>query len=175
MQWRLRRGIVALAVASTLAISVTAVAAESGAPAAVAATDDARMALAREVVSLSGAGDLARRMLGQSKPFFLAQVRSTGALSEVDAERLWTLFVEEYDGRMPDFLDNIARTYADVLSEAQLADWRVFLGTETGRALAAHQLEFAIAGQQAGAAIGAAAEMRARQRLQEEKDRGAKP
>jgi hypothetical protein len=145
------------------------------APAADAAVPDARLAIARDVVALSGAGDLARRMLAQGKPFFVAQARSTGAMSDADAERLWLLFVEEYDARIPEFLDNVARTYADVLDEAQLSEWRAFLTTGTGRALSAHQLEFAVAGQQAGSAIGAAAEMRARQRLQEEKARAPAP
>ena len=125
-----------------------------------------QLELAREVVELSGARENGRRLLDHLRSGFVSQVRQSYA--EEDAERIWQYFVEEFEAGLPALVDQVAEEYARLLNKEQLEALRAFYSSAAGRALVSHQVEFILAGQRAGAALGVQAGMRAEQRLLEE-------
>jgi hypothetical protein len=126
-----------------------------------------RLALAREIVELSGALQTARRMVPEMRTRFIAQIRVQ--YGEADAERIWELFVEEFDAGLPLLIEASAQEYARALTHEELEGVRDFFKTNAGRALAENQFSLALAGQRAGAMIGATAGLRAEQRFREER------
>lgn len=130
------------------------------------ADDASRLAVAREVVQLSGAEQQVRRMVDIMEPLFVSSVRS--AYPEDQAQRLGQLFVEELNAEIPSMIEDAAAAYAHALSEEDLVAMREFYRSPAGQHMVQSLPAVSAALQSAGAAAGQAAGQRAAQRLHDE-------
>ena len=134
--------------------------------------DPARVALAREVVAVVGADKLFLELLQTTQGDFTARVMASGQYDAAGAQRVWEIFVEEVEAGTPAFLEEIAQVYAREFTEDQLRDLLAFWTSPTGRIVSSKQMSLMMAGQRAGAALGARAGLGAEQRYREELQRG---
>lgn len=130
----------------------------------------ARMPAAREVTTAARIDEVLRSGINISMPVMLSTLRSQAPqLTDADLQRFVALFNEEIDREMPAIVEEIAREYALRFTQSELRDILGFYRTPTGR----HSLQEIVSLQQAAAAIGqrhgAAAGLRAADRLQREK------
>ena len=112
-----------------------------------------RLALAREVMLLSGGEDAFREMAEQMRPMMLQDMRGRG-LSEQTAAQFVDMFVQEFSGEAPRLLELGALAYADAFSDQELRDLATFLRTPSGQAMVEHQTEITTAMMRAGMLVG---------------------
>jgi hypothetical protein len=123
-----------------------------------------RMALAREVLVLSGGEASFTGMIDQMRPLMLQDLRARG-VSEEMAQRIINLTTEEYAREAPRFVELGAIAYANAFTDQELRDIADFLRTPSGRSMSAHQTEIAGAMMQAGAIIGQEVGLRVMERV----------
>lgn len=133
---------------------------------AARADDASRLAVAREVVQLSGAEQQVHRMIDVMEPVFVNSIRST--YPQDQAQRLGRLFVEELNAEIPALLEDAAAAYAQALSEEDLIAMREFYRSPAGQHMVQSLPVVSAALQRAGGAAGQAAGQRAVQRLQDD-------
>jgi hypothetical protein len=131
---------------------------------------EARMAIAREIVELSGGTDTMLAMMDTMAPAMQADMRSRGVPEEF-AARFTRLFIEEFRAELPRIVELTAIAYAGAFSEAELADMRDFWGSSSGQALRQRSPELTRAMTQAGMLIGAEASARVAARIEAENAR----
>jgi uncharacterized protein len=110
------------------------------------------LAVAREVVVLTGGEDAMRTMMDTMRPMMLEDLRGRGLPQDV-AERYVTLFIEEFDRETPRIIELSAVAYAGAFSLEELREIRAFFRTDTGRAVAERTPELMSAMTRAGALI----------------------
>ncbi|MBX3429460.1 MAG: DUF2059 domain-containing protein [Hyphomonadaceae bacterium] len=134
-----------LAVCLWLGLGVSAMAQER--------PSEERLALAREVMSLSGGEAGFLDMMEQMRPILLQDMRSQG-VSEEMANRFTELFVQEFAQEAPRLVELGALAYANKFTDQELQDLAVFLRTPSGQAWVANQNEIAAAMMRAGMLVG---------------------
>ncbi|MEQ1493665.1 MAG: DUF2059 domain-containing protein [Terricaulis sp.] len=112
-----------------------------------------RVALAREVMMLSGGEQSFLDMMEQMRPIMLQNMRAQG-LSEETANRVTELFVQEFQQEAPRMLELGSIAYANKFTDQELIDLAIFLRTPAGRAWVENQTEIAAAMMQAGMLVG---------------------
>lgn len=139
-------------------------------PRAAAQPTDTRLALAREVIELSGGLDSMGQMLNAMQPQMLADLRQRG-VSDEDAALFISYFIEEFRQDGPQMIELMARTYADRFSEADLESMRAFWASHAGQALREATPELAAAMMGVGMQLGQEAGLRAAERMTEDQRR----
>jgi len=129
-----------------------------------------QLALAQEVVELSGAESIMRDMMKLAGPQIAQTLIARGASSET-AARFVEIFLEEFDADAHRVLELMALTYAASFSEAELRDLRDFYASSTGRALVARMPEITATMAHVGALVGEDVGRRAAARLTAEQQR----
>lgn len=129
-----------------MGLSVSALAQEAPPP-------PERVALAREVMVLSGGEQGFLDMMEQMRPMMLQNMRTQGVSEEI-ANRVTELFVQEFRQEAPRMLELGAIAYANKFTDQELIDLAAFLRTPSGRAWAENQNEIAAAMMQAGMLVG---------------------
>lgn len=157
----------------TLFVAIAALVMVSGA-ASAQAPSETNLNLAREIVTLSGAGDNARAGYASMAPMMLDQMRRSGMGGE-DAERLVELMAEEFEATIPEILELVAIAYAGAFTEQQLTELRDFYRSETGQALRRQTPEITMALARAGEIFGREAAERAVERWRREREQGRRP
>lgn len=117
------------------------------------APSEARMALAREVMTLSGGEGAFNGMIEQMRPVIVEDMRGRGASQEL-ADHVYALMVEEFRREAPRFAELGAIAYAGAFTDQELIDIAAFLRTPSGRQMIAKQPEIAGAMMRAGMIIG---------------------
>jgi len=112
-----------------------------------------RLALARDVMLLSGGEAAFTGMMDQLRPVMLQDFRSRG-VSEQTANHLIDFMMQEFAVEAPRFVELGAIAYADAFTEDELRAIADFLRTPAGRSMIEHQAEIAGAMAQAGMVIG---------------------
>lgn len=112
-----------------------------------------RLALAREVMMLSGGESAFSDMIVQMRPMIIQDMRNRG-VPEDAAERVYLIMVEEFGREVPRFLELGTIAYANAFDDQQLTDIAAFLRTPSGRAMVENQAEISGAMMQAGMIIG---------------------
>lgn len=125
----------------------------AGAEARAQAPTEAQLAVAREVVTLSGGEASLQDMMDTMRPMMRTDLMSRGMSGE-QADRYVGLFIEEFRQEVPRILELAAVAYANAFTQQQLVEIRAFYQTETGRVLAAKLPELSGAMARAGALIG---------------------
>jgi len=110
------------------------------------------LAVAREVVVLTGGETAMRSMMDAMRPLMLQDLRSRGLAQDV-AERYVALFLEEFEKEFPRVMELSAIAYAGAFSLRELEDIRSFFRTDSGRAMAERTPRLTSAMTQVGAMI----------------------
>lgn len=98
-----------------------------------AAADEAeRMALARDVMELSGTTGQLQEMFGSLAPLMTAQIQQSSGFSQAESERLGAMMIEEFQRAAPEFIEILARDYAGHFTEAELVEMRAFFASPLG-------------------------------------------
>lgn len=129
-----------------------------------------RVAIAREVVELSGATDALGTVLDTMAPMMLDSMRARGVSPE-RANRYMEIVREEFMAEIPRVRDLIALAYANEFDEPQLREMRDFWATPTGQRLRQRMPALMEVMQQAGRLIGLEVAQRATARFQAELER----
>lgn len=158
------RGLAALVFAAFLTLGAAAPAMAQTAP----TYTPAQLALAREVVALSGAEEMMRAQLRALAPQMAEQIVAAGR-PRAFAERYVAVFLEEFDADAPRVLELGAVAYADAFTEQELLDLRTFYNSPTGRAFVQKGAAIGDAMTQVGLVIGAEVGARALQRMERER------
>lgn len=124
-----------------------------------------RLALAREVVMLSGGEAAFTGIMETMRPMMMQDLRQRG-MSEDMAQRFVTMFIEEFMRDAPEFIELGAIAYANAFTDEELRGMATFLRTPAGRAMVARQAEIAAAMARAGAVLGEQAAARVAARMQ---------
>lgn len=130
------------------------------------APSEARLALAREVMVLSGGENTFNQMMVQMRPMIVQDMRTRGVSQEA-AERFYEVMVEEFALEAPRFMELGAIAYANAFTDQELIDIAAFLRTPSGRAMMERQPEVAGAMMRAGAIIGAEITPRIAERMRQ--------
>jgi len=112
-----------------------------------------RLALAREVMVLSGGETAYTDMMVQMRPLIIQDMRSRGMSPDM-AERAYVVMSEEFARESPRFMELGALAYANAFTDQELRDMAAFLRTPSGQAMIRNQAEVAGAMMRAGAIIG---------------------
>jgi Uncharacterized protein conserved in bacteria (DUF2059) len=139
-------------------------------PRAVAQPPESRVALAREVIELSGGLDVMRGMMDTMRPGMLADLRRNG-MDEADANLFLDYFVEEFQASGPRLIDLAAATYADTFSDEELEAMRGFWASPAGQALREQTPNLAAAMMRAGMVVGEDAGRLALERMGADRER----
>lgn len=123
-----------------------------------------RLALAREVIVLSGGEAMFTDMLAQMRPMMLQDFQSRGVGEEV-ANRFIEVFTEEFAREAPRFVELSAMAYANAYNDQELRDIAAFLRMPSGRAWVQRQSEISGAMMRAGMIIGEEVAARALERV----------
>ena len=129
-----------------------------------------QLALAREVVAVSGAEDMMNDMLEAMAPQMADQIVAGGASREF-AARFVEIFREEFARDAPRVTELISLAYAGAFTEAQLRDLHAFYLSPTGQALIAKMPALTAAMTQVGVRIGEDVAHRSIARLRAEQQR----
>ena len=124
-----------------------------------------RLALAREVMMLSGGEAAFTGVMEAMRPMMIQDLRQRG-LSEDVAQRFVTMFIEEFSQEAPEFIELGAIAYANAFTDEELRGIAAFLRTPAGHAMVEHQGEIAAAMARAGAVIGEQSAARVAARMQ---------
>lgn len=127
-----------------------------------------RLALAREVMVLSGGEAIFTQMIDSMQPMLTADLRRRGLSAEV-TERTWRLMREEFVLEAPQFVELGAIAYANTFTDEELQGLAAFLRSPPGRAMVEHQAEIATSMMQAGAIVGEEVAARVARRLADER------
>jgi hypothetical protein len=111
------------------------------------------VALAREVMRLSGGEEAITGMMDAMRPIMLQDMRSSG-VSEENAGRIVEMFVQEFALEAPRLAELGAIAYANAFTDQELRDIAAFLRTPAGEAMIEHQTEIASAMMRAGMLVG---------------------
>ena len=122
------------------------------------------LALAREVIVLSGGEAMFTDMLAQMRPMMLQDFQSRGVGEEV-ANRFIEVFTEEFAREAPRFVELSAMAYANAYNDQELRDIAAFCVCRPGRAWVQRQSEISGAMMRAGMIIGEEVAARALERV----------
>lgn len=126
-----------------------------------------QLAMAREVVAMSGAEAAVDEMLDSMTPLMAEQIVSSGAPREL-ANRFVEIFREEFRADLPRLLEMISVGYAGALTLEELRDVRDFYASPSGRALVGSMTEINATMVRVGEVMGRELGERALVRLQAE-------
>lgn len=129
------------------------------------------LAVAREVVQVSGAEAMMTQMMDLMLPMIRNQMTSVGASAET-ADRFASLVREEFLVDFPRMLDMTALAYAQVFTEAELLELRDFYASPTGSKLVATAPQITEAMSRVGREVGREVGLRALARMQAEQSPG---
>ena len=124
-----------------------------------------RLALAREVMMLSGGEAAFTGVMETMRPMMIQDLRQRGLTEDV-AQRFVTMFIEEFMKDAPEFIELGAIAYANAFTDEELRGIATFLRTPAGRAMVDRQTEIAAAMARAGAVLGEQAAARVAARMQ---------
>ena len=103
-----------------------------------------RLALAREVMMLSGGEAAFTGVMETMRPMMIQDLRQRGLTEDV-AQRFVTMFIEEFMKDAPEFIELGAIAYANAFTDEELRGIATFLRTPAGRAMVDRQTEIAAA------------------------------
>lgn len=112
-----------------------------------------RLALAREVMLLSGGEAAFTGTMEAMRPIMIQDLRQRGVSEDV-AQRFVAAFIEEFRKEAPQFMELGAIAYASAFTDEELRAMADFLRTPAGRAMVERQADIAGAMARAGVLIG---------------------
>ncbi len=152
------------AFAAAAALAVWAVAAPN------AQAQDARPALARELMQLMELEGELREFFAVMAPVVAEGMGNELQLSQVETARLGEIVAEEFAAATPGLISQLADVYAAQMNEAQLRETLVFMRSDAGAAFLQTKVNAEAELERIGRSAGMAVGLQALLRFQQERD-----